>query len=319
MRLTDIPIKTIVRPSRVKSGFYVAKSALSFSNWNGNQVILGGYSYGRNKEKCSLISKFEVQERLFAHYDFHLGKQKFTGVNLQDIEKEKDFEPSKILIGELPRINGVIESSSASGLSFNFELNKSIKSSVHEIVERHLLCEAWFQKRIKIYLLKQYTNVIEDFALKIYTVPYIPLCISFIHSPTKKIIFSGSSFSHSRLFSAIKSSYEAMMLLDSYIENENQYCHSPATKERLNNLNERDFYPYIMDRINDISYLNYKNIHSNQNCYHEFMNKLRDHIYIIPIVSMSNINVMRAYSDFLLSLKRCRADFSEAIRYDPFF
>lgn len=180
--------------STINENFFIAKSGISFKNWNNEYTIIGGYSYGTSRDHVEKVSKYELLERLLSHYDFHENKSIWTGYKLTDLKLKKTFARNKVLIGSLPESNSALCADS-SGLAFHTQLELAIDKSVSELIERHILCEIWFLKKIDLYLIKDTYLGIDDFRLRNYTIKGLPFSLSFLTSDNKKIAFCGSCLS----------------------------------------------------------------------------------------------------------------------------
>ncbi len=307
----DFPIKSTVTASSLQDGNYIAKSGISFKNWKGDNVILGGYSYGADQESVLEKSRYEVLERLLAHFDFHKATQSWNGYNIFDPTESKIYCRNQILLGELPDIDWH-QTVDSSGLSYHTDLESAVRHAVYELIERHILCEIWFSQSRKIKLISEEDLMAQDSRLQIYTTEDLPFALSFIYSQENAIVFAGSSFSDSLDISISKSRFEALMMFESWCAKTNVVCHSPNTKKRLEQLGNMNFYNFFNKIIkNNDAILEERSTLS-------FTDFIR-YIYIVKIITKKSAFLVRAVSDNLLSLKKCRLEYKHMVPYDPFF
>ncbi|MCE2571810.1 YcaO-like family protein [Motilimonas eburnea] len=107
-----------------------------------------GHSEGYDEEKCIKISSFEILERMLSHECFFSperlskgfeGRCYYSGLSV-------GFTPaSNILIRQFDKDGKRI--TSANGLAIHEDRDCAIVNALFEVIERHLLCEAWYYEK----------------------------------------------------------------------------------------------------------------------------------------------------------------------------
>ena len=214
MRIESVPVKTIVRKSKISPFYWIAKSAVQFKNWLGQSVLVHGFSCNSDEAKAIHLSRMEIFERLFAHYDF-VKKDILQWVDWPQKDFTGDILPEEVLLGPMP--SGPMNSKlDASGLSWHKNVEEAEKHALLEIIERHLLCKWWYGD-LKLKKMEETIELSDDLFIEFATVDLlkpIPFVIAVISHRLNYTWLCGSSVRTSFQLAKEKAKNEALMLLD---------------------------------------------------------------------------------------------------------
>ncbi len=207
--IQNLPINTLSKQLKFfGSEYFLSKSGVVL-NKNCTKFIFSGHSLGKDKNITEMKSIYELKERLLASKFFHDTKIKtLPKYNFDNNKQVGSVSTDKLL---LDNENSLID---ASGLSCHESIEKAIKHSAYELIERHILSSFWYKdtKMINIDDLSQQEG---DYSIKFYfanTNPVIPFCMCVIYSEFDGL-FIGSALEDNFEDAKDKSYLEALMLL----------------------------------------------------------------------------------------------------------
>ncbi len=227
-------INTVTRNSLIPKGYFVSKSGLILENFKGNLIFIGGFSVNKNKRMAEKISKYEVLERCYCYYDFHLDpNKKFKLINYFNSKVAGELNIQDVLIGPLP--DG-ISSKDSNGVAFHFKSYGADKNAIFEVIERHILYKIWYGdwNVIKIYKKKKSGNKILQIRYTCFTPYLIPFALSIIKMGD--VLVYGSAVRSSFQEAIQKADNEAYMILDGILRRDMGICNSERTRKKLQSL-----------------------------------------------------------------------------------
>ncbi len=206
---SELPITTVCDPSISFNGFFLAKSALAFSDGSGKDVAISGYSFSPSADTAKYKSIYEVYERFFAHYAFAetaLGDQ----IELNNFFGEKSgifAETKKIAVG-----TGYMD---ASGLSFHRSFEEAREHALHEIIERHFLA-LWWYKNQPLAMIDGESKKLPGMTMEFYTSCHIdiPFVLCVLRNDVGTTWLCGSSLKRNYHDAVSHAGKEAMMLYE---------------------------------------------------------------------------------------------------------
>jgi hypothetical protein len=163
-------VKTKSEPSSLISDLWVSRSVIGFNIHNRIQAIFG-FSAGFNKKKCETNSAYELLEHLVFTPDLYDEKS----LNKPVIYLSEALEPletsgyiKEFLMGSA----GPQRSFYGNGCAIFDNVNDSVMHSRRELIERHICCEVWYKRSIKLISDRLYTVnlLIPSMQVKFYTI-----------------------------------------------------------------------------------------------------------------------------------------------------
>ena len=141
-------VKVKSEPSSLISGLWISRSVIGV-NANGKQQALLGFSAGFDKDKCEINSTFELLERLV--FLPNLYDKKFLEKPVVFVSENLDHLHVKGYIHQfLVGSEGPQRQFYGNGCAiFDTPLGAIIHSR-NELIERHLCCEIWYKRSIKL-------------------------------------------------------------------------------------------------------------------------------------------------------------------------
>ena len=207
-----------------------------------------GFAFGKDQLETEDRSRFEVYERAFAHYDLY---QSQIGANAdaplpvlhwQTHQKTGQIVPEKVLFAH-PKQQDWID---ANGLAWHQNRESAIKSAFFELIERHMLSLIWYQRQ-KIVLLNTLNGYINE---EHYTSNNaVPFALVVLHSQEQEFWLCGSSVAGTLDQAIQKAQWEAYMLLDSILAQEDGSKNPSASGERLATLKMASYKEHLAQQI----------------------------------------------------------------------
>lgn len=218
MDVARVPIQTVARSSKMDPGCFVAKSAVRFKNWLGQSTLVHGFSFGMDKERAEYLSRNEVLERLFAHYDF-VGREALEWISWPEHILKGEVGAHEVLLGPTP---GGYARLDASGLGWHQSVEAAEKHTLLEVVERHLLCKWWYGT-MKLKGIGAVVPLSNGFKMEFATADLpkaIPFVVCVISHELNFTWLCGAAVCTSFQLAMEKAKNEALMLLDGVLSND---------------------------------------------------------------------------------------------------
>lgn len=314
-----IPLTTVLSSSKQSSGFFLAKSGISFKSREKNVSILG-FGFNKIREKAKEASQFEALERLCAARTLHQNKNSFIGYSLKMPQKNRVFSPSEVLIGSMLTFGE--KSADANGLGCHPDILQAINHAVLELLERHLLSNIWYENGF-VSEIRELAEVREDgWHVRFYTSCDfdLPITIAIVTNAEMSVWALGSALRESFFHSIEHAKNEAFMLLESaFLIQGTTYSKDVGT--RLSSLKNIS---YSQTREKFFQSKIKKNKHfdsiSRKYSISEMIDKTLglNPIWIINLFKNVRINAVRVICEFAKNPRWLRNSRSKLVPLDPF-
>lgn len=207
--------RTACFKSALAKEYVLAKAVTQLTNWQGRQIVLGGFAAGRDASDAAMRARAELCERVFALYDFQRDRVQSSNVfevaRWPDLQSRQAIDASQVLLGPFPPGG---QGSDSTGLSWANDFEFACSHATLEILERHLLGEIWYQ-RLPIARLE--TKAIGRHLVDLYTITdptRLPFALAVLHNLRVTWLVCGSSL-RLHLSDAVEHAIdEAIMLFD---------------------------------------------------------------------------------------------------------
>lgn len=220
MNFESIPIRSSLRASKIPNGYWMAKSAVKFINWQDQPTLIHGFSFRKDKNESLFISRMEVFERLFACHDF-VQSSTLESYQWPDRTHLCKIPAEQVLLGSSPGFpNAKFD---ASGLGWHTVLEKAEQHAILEVIERHLLCHIWYYD-LQLVGLGKMEQLSDDLYLEFATVEAdipLPFILAIISDKKDACFVCGSSIGLNSREAKKKAMEEAFMLLDGVLHQDN--------------------------------------------------------------------------------------------------
>lgn len=323
--LSTIPINVIHRKSKFPGYGYIAKAGVTICNRLGDDYTYCGFSFNSSKENAIKIAKNEVLERVLAttHFNFEYGdyKELYLAKSWPNGINFKHFHRSEIFLGEIN--NNLLD---ASGLAFNHNEDDAVIHAICELLERNYLVKIWYLNSLLIKI-EGLQNNIDKYSIDYFTLSNrnsLPFILVIIKDCKSKTWLCGSAVALSYEKALEKAFNEACLLQDSMISNDNGYCYSEQTRERLMSLKKPLYFDIRQSFVNEKIESSIEwNFIKNQNWTKYDCSKLLDktfiQLFVLPIYNDGTNFVMRAISQNVYKIRHARLTLNRPnIPFDPF-
>ena len=147
-------VKTKSEPSSLVAGLWIARSVIG-TNSKGQIQPIFGFSAGFNRNKCENSSSWELLERLaFSPYMYDDQSLHdpvvYLSETLEPLETKGHIR--EFLVGSM----GSLRPFYGNGCAIFDNVPNAVLHSRRELIERHLCCEVWYKKSIRLMQDHQY-------------------------------------------------------------------------------------------------------------------------------------------------------------------
>lgn len=239
-RLRDVPVRTVVEESISPTGYFVARSATAFRNQTGKLRVIPGFGFSQNQDDAAVTSRYEVYEHLAGHYEFQAarGSCSFESRDWPGGHTGPAFSAPDVLLS-MDAPSAHLGRNDASGLAHHSTYSRAANHAVLELVERHLLCEIWWEG-LQVVRCSPTERIDDLTSIRTYTVAGarmgLPFALAIVNRTSDALWLCGSAVRATLQEAVAHAREEALMLLDNFARNRNWSHDQVGEAERLHAL-----------------------------------------------------------------------------------